>query len=340
MIHQARPRRCAGGTNHVSEPIGRPLTILSLVRALLVVNPLATSTTAAGRDVLAHALASELKIEILHTRYRGHAAEATAKAAAAGTELVVALGGDGTVNEVVNGMLSGGVAAAPALAVVPGGSANVFARALGISRDPLEATAELLRALTAGRSRPVGLGRADDRWFTFNAGLGWDAAVVARVERARARGHEASSLRYAMTATAEYVRQLRRPPELSVELPGGPAGPDERLGQVRMALVCNTDPWTYAGSRPIRTNPGSTFETGLGLFALRDLWPSTVLPVVVEAFRNHGNPRGRRVLRRDGLPAVRVRSEVPVPHQVDGDHLGERSEVDFVAVPNALRVVV
>ena len=138
----------------------------------MVVNPSATTTTAAGRDVLAHALASELKIEILHTRYRGHAAEATAKAAAAGTELVVALGGDGTVNEVVNGMLSGGVADAPALAVVPGGSANVFARALGISRDPLEATAELLRALTAGRLRPVGLGRADDRWFTFNAGLG------------------------------------------------------------------------------------------------------------------------------------------------------------------------
>ncbi len=343
MIHEPRPTGFgAGGGSHASEPIRLPLTILSLVRALLVVNPLATTTTAAGRDVLAHALASELKIEILHTRYRGHAAEATATAAAAGTELVVALGGDGTVNEVVNGMLAGGVAAAaaPALAVVPGGSANVFARALGISRDPLEATAELLRALTAGRLRPVGLGRADDRWFTFNAGLGWDAAVVARVELARARGHEVSPLRYATTAAVEYLRQLRRPPELFVELPGRRGEPDERLGQVRMALVGNTDPWTYAGSRPVRTNPGSTFEKGLGLFALRDLSPFTVLPVLAEAFRDHGNPRGKQVIRRDGVAAVRVRSEVPVPLQVDGDHLGERSEVDFVAVPDALRVVV
>ena len=163
------------------------------MRALLVVNPNATTTTAAGRDVLAHALASELKLEVLVTRYRGHAAEATAQAVRDGVELLVAHGGDGTVNEVVNGMLRGhrrpgrrpprGMPAA--LAVVPGGSANVFARALGMPRDPVEATAQLLRALGAGRSRLVGLGRADDRWFTFNAGMGWDADVVAAVEQMR-----------------------------------------------------------------------------------------------------------------------------------------------------------
>jgi len=68
------------------------------VRALLVVNPNATTTTAAGRDVLAHALASELKLEVLVTRYRGHAAEATAQAVRDGVELLVAHGGDGTVD--------------------------------------------------------------------------------------------------------------------------------------------------------------------------------------------------------------------------------------------------
>jgi diacylglycerol kinase family enzyme len=312
---------------------------LRVVHALLVVNPQATSTTAAGRDVLAHALASELKLDVLQTRYRGHAAEAVATAVRAGVELVVAHGGDGTVNEVVNGMLEacpGGTAAdAPSLAVLPGGSANVFARALGIPRDPLEATAVVLAALAEGRSRTVGLGRADDRWFTFNAGMGWDADVVADVERARAKGREASPGRYARTALRHYLRRYRRPHALTVRLPGR-----EPVTDVRLALVCNTDPWTYLGDRPVRTNPGCGLTDGLALFALLHLGPTTLLPLLREMLRDSGNPDGPTVLRGDEFPLIRVSSETPVALQLDGDYLGERSEMEFVAVPSALRVVV
>lgn len=311
------------------------------VRALLVMNPHATTTTAAGRDVLAHALASELKLEVLLTRYRGHAAEATAEAVSAGVEVVVAHGGDGTVNEVVNGMMVGtggrraAAWAAPALAVVPGGSANVFARALGTPRDPVEATAQILTALEAGRSRTVGLGRADDRWFTFNAGMGWDAEVVAAVERARAAGHEASPLRYAATALREYVRQRWRPTAMTVEVPGMLA-PTE----VRLAFVSNTDPWTYLGPRAVRTNPRSSFASGLGLFALRELGVGTIAPVLRELLRRNGNPRAKHLVRHDAVPAVRVRTAEPIALQLDGDHLGERTDVEFVSVAAALRVVV
>ncbi|MDQ2707018.1 MAG: diacylglycerol kinase family lipid kinase [Actinomycetota bacterium] len=314
------------------------------MRSLLVVNPQATSTTAAGRDVLAHALASELKLDVLETRYRGHAAEAVATAVRAGVELVIAHGGDGTVNEVVNGMMEavptgaappGGGPEAPALAVLPGGSANVFARALGVPRDPLEATAAVLRALEAGRSQVVGLGRADDRWFTFNAGMGWDAAVVAAVERARAKGQEATPGRYARTALRHYLRQFTQPTALTVELPG-----QEPVSDVRLALVCNTDPWTYLGSRPVRTNPGCGQTDGLALFALLHLGLRTMLPVLREMLRADGNPNGASVLRYDELPLIRVSSPAPVALQVDGDYLGERSEMEFVAVPSALRVVV
>jgi diacylglycerol kinase family enzyme len=312
------------------------------VRALLVVNPNATTTTAAGRDVLAHALASELKLDVLLTRYRGHAAEATAQAIRDGVELVVAHGGDGTVNEVVNGMLqgTGGPVRArpmcgPALAVVPGGSANVFARALGIPRDPVEATAEILRALEAGRSRLVGLGRADDRWFTFNAGMGWDADVVAEVEQARFRGLAATPLRYAGTALRQYLRQWRDPKPMRVEVPGLLA-PTE----VRVTFVSTTSTWTYLGSRAVHTNPRASFATGLGLFALRSLGIGTVAPVLREILRSGGDPRGRHVVRHDAVPLVKVSCEAPVALQLDGDHLGERSEVEFLSVPEALRVVV
>src|SRR6195952_4591315 len=134
------------------------------MRALVVVNPVATSTTAKMRDVIVGALGSQLKVDLVETGHRGHAHELGAQAAAEGIDLVVAVGGDGTVNEVVNGILERGPSPeSPMLAVVPGGSTNVFSRALGRSRDPVEATAEILDALRAERIRSVGLGTASIR---------------------------------------------------------------------------------------------------------------------------------------------------------------------------------
>jgi diacylglycerol kinase family enzyme len=308
--------------------------------ALLVVNPHATATTAAGRDVLAHALASDVKLEVLETTYRGHAADAAAQAVADGVDLVVAHGGDGTVNEVVNGLMRGtngmpdkSGARRPMLGVVPGGSANVFAGALGLPKDPVEATHRLLRAIETGSSRSVGLGRVDDRWFTFNAGIGWDAEVVAAVERRRTK--EASPALYARTALGHYARQALRAPELTVEVPG-----EDPVTGVRLAFVCNTDPWTYLGRRPLRLIPTCSFDRGLGLYALRSLATPTVLRHIGQVLRTNPKPRGKHLVLRDDLSHVRVTSDVPVRVQVDGDLLGERRSVNFVSVPAALRVAV
>ena len=139
------------------------------MRAVLIVNPNATSTTAATRDLLAHALESRVKLSVAHTDHRGHAIEIGRDAARDGIDVLIVHGGDGTVNEVVNGVLGecGRVprADAPAVAVVPGGSANVFARALGISPDPIEATNQLVDLL--GEHRPhqvLAAHRADGLW--------------------------------------------------------------------------------------------------------------------------------------------------------------------------------
>ncbi|SHG45452.1 diacylglycerol/lipid kinase family protein [Streptoalloteichus hindustanus] len=311
------------------------------MRALLVVNPQATATTPAGRDVLAHALASAVKLDVLETDYRGHAADAAREAAADRFDLVVAHGGDGTVNEVVNGLLADGVRdEAPMLGVVPGGSANVFARALGLPRDPVEATHHLLRAVEERTSRRVGLGRVSgedeqpDRWFTFNAGLGWDADVVARMETLRARGRAATPFRYARIAVTSYFRLDQKHPRLTIELPGA-----EPVDGVHLAFVSNTDPWTYLATRAMHLNPGCSFDGGLGLFALRSLRMHTVLRHVAQVFRN-SEPRGRNLVRDDDVGTIRVTCARPVRLQVDGDHLGERSAVEFSAAPAALRVAV
>ncbi|MQA14092.1 MAG: diacylglycerol kinase family lipid kinase [Pseudonocardiaceae bacterium] len=314
------------------------------MRAVLLVNPHATATTPAGRDVLTHALASELKLDVVATRYRGHATHIAQQAREEGYELVIAHGGDGTVNEAINGLLAHGPAAAPALGVVPGGLANVFARALGLDRDPVEATHRLLIALEAGRSRRVGLGRIDgpalhaDRaagtWFGFNAGLGWDADVVARVERHRARGREASPARYVRSALRAHLRLMRSAPRLTAALPRG------RTEQgLRSAVVSNTDPWTYLGNRPVHTNPNASFDTGLGFFALRSMAPATVLRHIGQMLRTHADPAGRNLIRLDDVDSVRVHCDRPVDLQVDGDHFGHRTAVEFTSVPDALCVV-
>ncbi len=309
------------------------------MRALLVVNPYATATTPAGCDVLAHALASELKLDVVATGYRGHAMHAAQQAREDGYELVVAHGGDGTVNEVINGLLDADAEdpGCPALGVVPGGSANVFARALGLTRDPVEATHRLLTALDTGRGRRIGLGRLDaesgTRWFGFNAGLGWDADVVARVERHRARGREASPARYVRSALRAHLHMMRSAPRLTIELPGGRT---ER--GLRSAVVTNTDPWTYLGRRPVRSNPGSSFDTGLGLFALRSMAPVTVLRHIGQMLRSHADPAGRNLMRLDDVDSVRVHCDRHVGLQIDGDHHGYHSAVQFSSVPHALSV--
>ncbi|MFD1146613.1 diacylglycerol/lipid kinase family protein [Saccharothrix hoggarensis] len=314
------------------------------MRALLVVNPQATATTPAGRDVLAHALASDVKLDVVETDYRGHAADAAAGAVVDGYDLVVAHGGDGTVNEVVNGVLRGGAEPGlPMLGVVPGGSANVFAGALGLPRDPVEATYRLLQAIEHGTSRKVSLGHvaatgagADhDRWFTFNAGVGWDADVVAGVEQQRAKGRQASPALYARTALTSYFTQRRRPSTLTVRIPDEPSFED-----VRLAFVSNTDPWTYLGDKAIRLNPSTSFDGGLGLFALHGMGLPTVLRYVTHLLATDGNPRGGNLLRRDDVEFVRVTSPEPVNLQVDGDLLGACTEVEFTAVRGALTVAV
>jgi diacylglycerol kinase family enzyme len=304
-----------------------------VVRALLVVNPKATTTTARARDVLAHALASEVKLDVAETSHRGHATELATQAVRDGLDVVVALGGDGTVNEVVNGLLhEGPQPGLPALGVVPAGSTNVFARALGLPNNAVEATSQLLEALLVDRRRTLGLGKADDRYFTFNAGLGIDAGAVRRVERARGKGRTATQPLYVRSAVKEHF--LGRSHPLTVQLPDG-----EPL-RLALALVCAADPWTYLGNRPVRPCPDASFDTGLDLFGLTSARAPVMLRHVVQLLQKDGHPRGKRVVLLHDLPGMTITADGPLPFQLDGDELGDRTSVVLRSVPAALQVLV
>ena len=306
------------------------------VRALLIVNPHATTTTKVRRDVIVHALASELDLEVVQTRYRGHASSVAAAAARDGYGLVLTLGGDGTVNEAVNGLLEAHPPpGAPLLAALPGGNANVFARALGLPADPVDATGQILASLLDGRSRTVGLGLADGRYFCFNAGLGLDAEVVRVVEGLRARGQTLSAALYVWTAARQFLSVTnRREPALTLERDGTPA-----MDALFLGIVSNTSPWTYLGQRPVNASPKAGFDTGLDLFALRRLSTLGTLNALRQMLGRDGGPAGRYVVNLHDQPALTFRASRPVAFQVDGEYMGEREHVILRSIPNALRVL-
>jgi diacylglycerol kinase family enzyme len=305
------------------------------MRGLLVVNPKATTTSQRTREVLAGALRSAMELKIGFTRRRGHGHDLAAAAAADGMDVVVALGGDGTVNEVVNGLMRTDAAKRPKLAVVPGGSTNVFVRALGLPNSPVEATGVILDALSMGSSREIGLGMADDRYFTFCAGLGIDAAVVRRVERARYRGRRSTPSLYLRSALNEYFFDaIRRDPGLTLSAVG-----EQDQTNLANVIVQNTAPWTYLGDRPVHASPDASFDTGLDVMALTALHPPSTLRTVGKMLALRGEDYGKRVMLRHDLTEFSVTCATPEPFQLDGDYLGEREKVKFTAVPAALQVI-
>ncbi|MCK8677359.1 MULTISPECIES: diacylglycerol kinase family protein [Streptomyces] len=322
------------------------------MRALLVVNPAATTTSARTRDVLIHALASEMKLEAVSTEHRGHARDLARRAAESGdVDLVVALGGDGTVNEVANGLLHHGPDPdrLPHLAVVPGGSTNVFARALGLPNDPVEATGAILDALNERRDRTVGLGLASGtpdtedesvpaRWFTFCAGLGFDAGVIGRVEQQRERGRRSTHSLYIRQAVRQFLGEpRRRHGTISLERPG-----HEPVEGLALSIVCNTSPWTYLGNRPVYASPTASFDTALDVLGLDRLSTPAVARYATQLLTStpERGPQGRHALAFPDLTDFTLHSKVPIPFQMDGDHLGVRTSVTFTGVRRALRVIV
>ncbi len=308
------------------------------MRAVLIVNPNATSTTPAGRDLLAHALESRVTLTVEHTDHRGHATEIARAGTRAGVDVLIVHGGDGTVNEVVNGVLAEGDGPAPAVGVVPGGSANVFARALGISPDPTEATNQLVDLLgryrDTGRWRRIGLIDCGERWAVFTAGMGVDGDVVAAVEAQREKGRKVTAGRYIRVAVREMLASVRKQPSLTLHLPERDPVPG-----VHFAFVSNASPWTYANNRPVWTNPTTTFETGLGVFATTSMNAWANLLLARRMFSKKRRIEAKHLIREDDLPWLRVTSDTPVACQIDGEYLGERSAMTFTAVPDALAVV-
>ncbi|CAN5125522.1 diacylglycerol kinase family protein [soil metagenome] len=302
------------------------------MRLLLVVNSSASSVTPQGTVAVQQALSAGHDVTIVQTDSRGHATRLAQTGATEGYEVVAVFGGDGTLNEAANGLVGTDTALAP----LPGGSTNVFARTLGISLDPVEAANELVEALARGNVRSVGLGSVNGRYFLFHLGMGFDAAVVSRVERLaglkRYLGHPLFVWCAFDTGFRHYDTTK---PRFSVHYPDGTVIDDGYF-----TICLNTNPYTFLGSRPLDLAPEATLDRELVVLTLRSLAFCRTLVAAGAALIGGGRLQALdHVHQQIDVGKVTVRGDVPFPYQVDGDYLGETELLEVRHEPDVLRLV-
>jgi diacylglycerol kinase family enzyme len=302
------------------------------MRVLLLVNTSASSVTARGRVVIQKALSADHDVTMAETSRRGHATRLALGAASSGHDAVVVLGGDGTLNEAANGLAGSRCA----LGVLPGGSTNVFARTIGFTNDPIEATGELLAALARPSStRRIGMGAVNERYFLFHVGMGFDAAVVEQVERRATLKRWASHPLFVFAGFDTALRHYdRTTPALRVVF-------DESVIDDAYLTIClNSNPYSFLGSRPLNLAPEAALDRPLTAVTFRTLEIPAVLRVIASSM-GLGRPvrRLRRIDTRTDLSAFVVEGHRPFPYQVDGDYLGTTERLVFRYEPEVLSVV-
>jgi diacylglycerol kinase family enzyme len=303
-------------------------------RMLIIVNPYASTVSDRLKNLVVYALQGRYSVEAVDTQRRQHAIELTREAADEGYDVVVAFGGDGTVNEAANGL----VGSDTPLTVLPGGSTNVYCRTLGIPEDVVDATEHLLRMADQFEPRRVDVGRVNGRAFVSSCGVGLDASVVERVDAHPKLKTRLSEYYFTYAALATFNRKyLVKPPRMRVH-----AG-DRDLNAVT-AIAQVSDPYTYFASRPIRLCSEVTMTDGhMGMVVLKRATPLEMPTVLARVFtaKPETVQRHRQIEGFTRLDGARIESldDRLLPVQVDGDHIGDFPEAELSVEPGALAIV-
>lgn len=302
-----------------------------MARILLIVNANATRHSARRQRTVQQAIAAHHKLEVAATGHRGHATILAREAAVEGMDAVIVLGGDGTINEALNGMVDSDVK----LGLLPGGNTNVLARTLGMSRRLDVAVGQVLRGLAMHRVKSLGLGRINERWFAFVAGVGFDAAIVRAVEERVRMKHMYGDWFYAASAFNTYFRGYDR-----LHAPITARWNGTLADQLFFAVVFNSNPYTYLKGRPVAPAPRATFDRGLWLVAPRVMTARKVLAMFGSALGKarmyENNPE---IVMAEDLTELSISSTRPLPWQVDGDYLGELTEATYTWEPAKIQII-
>ncbi|HEX8690748.1 MAG TPA: diacylglycerol kinase family protein [Solirubrobacterales bacterium] len=308
-------------------------------RMLIIVNPYATTVSDRLKNLVVYALQGRFEVETVSTEAQNHATEIGREVRDHGYDVVVAFGGDGTLNEVANGLAGTDVP----VSVLPGGSTNVVCRTLGIPNDVVDATEHLLALADEWAPRRIDLGTVDDRRFVFSCGAGIDATVVRRVDAHPRLKATAGPYYYTWAAISAFYRNyMVNPVRLRVEANGTTA-------EGVTALTQNSDPLTFFGRRQIRVCEGVAFDDGTLAVGVLRRAAQRDMPTLIPRLFSERRPaaRHRRIDQIDGVTAARVSSASqtrdgttrPFPVQVDGDYIGEKTQIELAIEPGALTIV-
>jgi len=304
----------------------------------LIINPFATTASGWSRELIVRSVKTTYPTDVKFTTERNHATEIAREARRTGSKFVIILGGDGTVNEVINGLLDERVHdyEQPILGVIPGGLANVFTRSLGFSADAISATGELLESLEQSHTRTISLGTLNDRWFSFSAGIGLDAGILSAMEALRAEGRKASPGGYLITGLKHYFDDtLKYPPNISLQNDRG-----EGIKDAAMVIIQNAAPWSYVGPVSLDFATEASFDRGLDVVALTDLTPASIAAYLAEAAAHIPTERRSRLSWLHDCNEVEIDMSTPFPAHVDGDSIGEVTHVRVLHHKDALKVAI
>jgi diacylglycerol kinase family enzyme len=303
-------------------------------RMLVIVNPTATTMSARLRNLVIAALHGRYEVEAVDTQARGHATDLCREAAEEGYDVVVSFGGDGTVNEVANGLAGG----ATPMTCLPGGATNVLCKMLGIPGDIVDATEHLLAMADDWRPRRIDLGTANGRAFTYSSGFGLDASIVKRIEASpQLKRHRLREYFFVYAAVETALRHyVRNPPRMDVEVGG-------ETSRAIATIVQNGAEFTYLDDKPIYIAEGGGLQTGsLAGVALRGVSPRDIPAIALRLLSSKRSVVGQRQIHAfsgvDGLRCVSADGR-PIPLHVDGDHIGDVTEAIFAVRPGVLGVV-
>lgn len=300
------------------------------MRILLIVNSFASSVTPRNTVLVHEHLAKHHDVQVVETNERGHATRFAQDAAARGLDAVVGFGGDGTLNEIATGLAGSDTA----LAMLPGGSTNVFVRTLGIANDPMVALTQLMAGIDRNEIERVSLGQANGRYFTFHAGIGYDAAVVEQVERRSSLKRLVGQPLFAYSALHSWFKSYdRKYPHFTMNIDG------RAIPNGFFSVVLNTNPYTFVGKHPIHLSSAASLEKKLVVVTFRKMTSPLMLKTLYSALRRGGLETSSGIDIATDVEHVKIEFPAPFPYQLDGDYLGDTTSIDIKHCPEALRLV-
>lgn len=311
--------------------ISSTTTLLPMRRLVLVANPAASGFTASLYREVVDVLTGPFDVTAVWPNSPAEARTVAANAATEGYDVVAAMGGDGIVHQVANGLLGGDTA----LGIIPAGTTNVFGRILGYPADPRDAAdaishSNAIRRVPAAEVTTESALGVHAHLATFATGVGFDAAVVERAERTPLAKVGYGFLHYGWSAARVLSSDYRnRRPDLRIT-------DGTRQADAVAVMVQLHDTFTYVGRLPLKLDGK---HSGPVAAVITEFDTLNIIRLLTRSVRGRDLSRLRGVEIWHDFDVLTIDAEPTVWAEADGELLADASHVEIVPAAEGLAIV-